>query len=645
MSDYRDVLEKSRQQFRPELGGFERLRRRRDRKVRNERIATAVLALIIAAAVIGGAIKIFRSGGKETPATPPKGDHSAVLPLASIGYPSGWFLLDLSASDQTDVGPVLQLSNFDAGLKTIDCQTVDFPIDGAALLVSETGPAAAGTSYWPASLTSTDPAAGSSCPGPLGATWQSATGIGYVAQAFVGDQVSAADRQALVTAFGTLLFPAHPPAQVTSAAGALPRVVLDTGMSGNDPVLLYAYLDDTGALGMGVSGPIQSANPNTPTIYGASSGFDLGNAAPFDITIEGGGTPFAVAYGMVAPSVDRLAFLNDAGDRFPATIVPLPESLGSANRAVWGIVQGITTSPHAVAYDAQGNELGADTNWYPTAPADTIATGNDPVGGPWELTVTHSNLGDGIGLAWTWRGESGSGCCFSNFSDPRRHPLQVFGYSPGDPGTIEAIVSADAASIVFESGGQTVTGRLVPLPEQYLGPAKVALVFVPASLNTRAGDGDLIGDLVAYDAHGAEIASAFIGPGNQPPVPTAEIGAVWQSLARAWEAVSAYGSEHPLTELDASTLSSLEPYVQWNLGTVVVPGQVTVGLESTSPDIGGDVLLRAATASGDTYCVAVLIDEKTAPKGWGISGTYHPVTVRYGHGDATTVTGCRGGWD
>lgn len=201
-------------------------------------------------------------------------------------------------------------------------------------------------------------------------------------------------------------------------------------------------------------------------------------------------------------------------------------------------------------------------------------------------------------------------------------------------------MSPDAASIVLQTAGQTVAGRLVPLPDKYMGPAQVALVLVPGSVLAQE---NLVGDLVAYDAQGAEVARVFLG-GPESSVPTPEVGAVWQSLARARDAISTYGAEHPLTELDASTLSGLEPYVQWNLGTVVVPGQVTVGIESTSSDVGGDVLLRAATASGDTYCVAVLIDEKTAPNGWS-GGPYHPVTIRYGHGDATTVTGCRGGWD
>lgn len=70
MSEYRDVLERSRQQFRPDPAAFERLRRRRDRKVRNKRVAAAALALILAAAAIGGAIHIFRSAGKTTPAEP-----------------------------------------------------------------------------------------------------------------------------------------------------------------------------------------------------------------------------------------------------------------------------------------------------------------------------------------------------------------------------------------------------------------------------------------------------------------------------------------------------------------------------------------------------------------------------------------------
>jgi hypothetical protein len=260
------------------------------------------------------------------------------------------------------------------------------------------------------------------------------------------------------------------------------------------------------------------------------------------------------------------------------------------------------------------------------------------------LSLTHSNIGDGIGLAWTDRGDSGGGCCFSNYSDPRRHPLQVSGYSPGDPGEIGAIVSADAARIVFESAGQTVEGLLVSLPEKYLGPAQVAQIFVPASLATGDGQGGLIGDVVTYDAQGAEIARAFLG-GPEPFVPTPEVSAVWQSLARARDVISSYGAEHSMSMVYGSTLSELDPYVQWLPGTAVRMGAVTIDVVGESADIGGDVLLRAMTSSGDMYCVAVLIDPQETADGWGGGGKIHVVTVRYGHGDATTVAGCRGGWE
>ena len=90
MSSYRDVIDRSRAQYRPEPGGFERLRRRRDRKRRNERIAAATLALVLFAAVAGVAVRLIRSGGEFTPAAPtvtivkitdPVGDD-----LIGVGY-------------------------------------------------------------------------------------------------------------------------------------------------------------------------------------------------------------------------------------------------------------------------------------------------------------------------------------------------------------------------------------------------------------------------------------------------------------------------------------------------------------------------------------------------------------------------------
>lgn len=69
MSEYTDVLEKARKQFPPSEGGFERLTRRRYRKQRNQRIGTAVAAVVLTLVAILGLTRAFR--GDSRPASEP----------------------------------------------------------------------------------------------------------------------------------------------------------------------------------------------------------------------------------------------------------------------------------------------------------------------------------------------------------------------------------------------------------------------------------------------------------------------------------------------------------------------------------------------------------------------------------------------
>jgi hypothetical protein len=72
MSDVRRALEREGQRFELEPGALERLFERRRRKQRNQRIGTAIVALVIAAAGLGLATLGLRGLGDDVrPATPP----------------------------------------------------------------------------------------------------------------------------------------------------------------------------------------------------------------------------------------------------------------------------------------------------------------------------------------------------------------------------------------------------------------------------------------------------------------------------------------------------------------------------------------------------------------------------------------------
>jgi photosystem II stability/assembly factor-like uncharacterized protein len=71
MSDYRDQLDRERRKFAMRDGTLDGLQRRRDRKRRNGQIMAGIVALLIAAAGIGGGLFALRDAGKVPPAHQP----------------------------------------------------------------------------------------------------------------------------------------------------------------------------------------------------------------------------------------------------------------------------------------------------------------------------------------------------------------------------------------------------------------------------------------------------------------------------------------------------------------------------------------------------------------------------------------------
>lgn len=98
MIDDRELFDRAVQRFAPADGSFERLITRRDRKQRNKRVTAGVVALLLAAVVIGAALRAIQTG-PPTPATP------TPAPTASNGDISfvGSNLIDFS-DDLDDSG-------------------------------------------------------------------------------------------------------------------------------------------------------------------------------------------------------------------------------------------------------------------------------------------------------------------------------------------------------------------------------------------------------------------------------------------------------------------------------------------------------------------------------------------------------------
>ena len=93
MIEERVLLERAIRSVKPEPGLTDRIYRRRNRKRRNQRIATAVVALVLAALAIGAVFTAFRHAGTTRPADSPKswvkefgtGGHDEVLAIAAGG--------------------------------------------------------------------------------------------------------------------------------------------------------------------------------------------------------------------------------------------------------------------------------------------------------------------------------------------------------------------------------------------------------------------------------------------------------------------------------------------------------------------------------------------------------------------------------
>jgi hypothetical protein len=81
MIDEREHLERALRRFRPESGIVERVYRRRDRKQRNQRIAAAVVGLILAGTAWGVLARSFLSHG------PVPADEPPPTPSAVTGWP------------------------------------------------------------------------------------------------------------------------------------------------------------------------------------------------------------------------------------------------------------------------------------------------------------------------------------------------------------------------------------------------------------------------------------------------------------------------------------------------------------------------------------------------------------------------------
>lgn len=640
------------------------------KRARRRQVGTVVTTVVLVATLVVGSVAAVRLlGGIDETTTPepatvpvlpdaPPGFASAALPYASIAYPEDWYLLDTSPLEAMGVGgaqseilsgPVLQLANFDPDLPHSPRCMVDpdaLPPEGVLLTVGIMTPEEAEivgqpSGPWPVDLAPLPGNADPVCTGgprPRVATWTAPSGAIYWANAGQGADASEADVRSMERAFESLAFPTTTEPQMSRMAAfqgqGTPRVVLGTAPIGDGLATIVAFVELNKSLLVGISGS-QGGSCCTGSAFAPHSGSSE-QPVSSTITLTDEGT---LVSGVISPEVADARLVTGSGERLPVTIASLPPSMGYEDRVVWGVAPGADDRATIVGFDRDGNPIGDPI--LPAGPRITIAIGDDPAAGPWELYLEPTNDGTGLGFGFV-NGGGGGGCCLR----PLKSDFQLDGYGSGgdEPSNITALASDAVARIEFEaSSGERIQGGLYPVPEASLGIPQVGLVIVPKDVK-------LEGQLVAYDASGEELAREDVGNDPEPAGPTTEIDVVWRRLRRARSTVQTYAAQHhdSLAGLDALEATKIDPGtggdpgIRWNdgpltAGEVSVLGAARAGGSELTGLSGWTVVLVSATVGpdgsvGSVYCIGVNIDEN----GGG--------NFRYGTQNAARYEDCRGGW-
>jgi len=344
------------------------------RRARRRQAATALAAAAAVIAVVLASIAGFQASRHTKPIPADTHTSSATLPDGSIGYPEGWYVVDLDGRPSEALA--FQLTDFDPGLAPVACDAL--PPAGALLTIRSTviewaGPPAT----WPVPLEEDDQGG---CPGAMRAEWSDGD-RDFVATAAFSPDATDDDHAALTASFESLRV--APPGQpFAEDLYGSPALIVATTMSPAGPVALYAY-EDGGSIWVSVTGPRGSG----------ISGFLVPLRGEVPAANENVGPGFfswgVMVFGEVSDRVARADARTVEGTAFPTTLVTLPASLGADGRAmVLGFDDRPVDPPDVVIvlYDTAGNPL---TESYPTDRRTIIASGRDPAVGRWSVFLNH----------------------------------------------------------------------------------------------------------------------------------------------------------------------------------------------------------------------------------------------------------------
>ena len=301
--------------------------------------------------------------------------------------------------------------------------------------------------------------------------------------------------------------------------------------------------------------------------------------------------------------------------------------------SVGGIQALLDRAPHrTVGGDGERSVLPTDG----PVPGETsllVASGEHD-GERWTMRVT-SGPGYGLGLSFGYEALGGGGGGISPMrqgrifqgyggssspdypnSDPTRPPL---------PNGISGQVAVQAERVELRlERGPVVEAALYRLPDELIGPAKVFLLFVPGDTLLLAGD------LVAYDASGAELGREYLDLSpvslfpkvleESPP----EAVAVMKDLQLAGAVVGRYFNTHgSYSGLNPDSASAISSEVEFNTSPVAIPGEVSIRVSGPQ-----SLVLASATADGAIYSACM-----DSPGG-----------SVYGRNDTSDPQGCTNGW-
>lgn len=265
----------------------------------------------------------------------------------------------------------------------------------------------------------------------------------------------------------------------------------------------------------------------------------------------------------------------------------------------------------------------------------SLAIAHGTEGGyPWTLRVTQGD-GYGYGLAFGFDDMGGGGSGIEPFRGSQTFHgyggSSTLSYPNGDPSQpplpydISGQVRSGVTRVTLELvDGPTIEGQVFPLPDDLVGPSSVFVLFVPPETLL------LSGELVGYDASGAEVGRAPLDLGSVwiAPKVREEISpeglAVVEQLQLAGAIVDRYFAAHQsYSGLTPDTAAEISPAVAFNTSDAAVPGEVSLRVSGH-----GELVLASTTPSGDVY--SVCFQEGSASV--------------FGRNDTSDPYGCTNGW-